>query len=41
MSMDNKIYYYLDQIEKLNKGEFVAPVSCEIDPSNSCNLKWF
>lgn len=39
MSMDNKIYYYLDQIEKLNKGEFVAPVSCEIDPSNKCNLK--
>lgn len=39
MSMDNKIYYYLDQIEKLNKGEFVAPISCEIDPSNKCNLK--
>jgi len=39
MSMDNKIYYYLDQVEKLNKGEFVPPVSCEIDPSNSCNLK--
>ena len=39
MSMDNKIYYYLDQVEKLNNGEFVAPVSCEIDPSNSCNLK--
>ena len=37
--MENKIYYYLDQIEKLNKGEFVPPVSCEIDPSNSCNLK--
>ena len=39
MSMNNKIYYYLDQIEKLNKGEFVAPISCEIDPSNACNLK--
>ncbi len=39
MSMDNKIYYYLDQIEKLNNGEFVAPISCEIDPSNKCNLK--
>jgi len=39
MTMENKIYYYLDQIEKLNKGEFVPPVSCEIDPSNSCNLK--
>jgi len=39
MSMDNKIYYYLDQVEKLNRGEFVPPISCEIDPSNSCNLK--
>jgi len=39
MSMDNKIYYYLDQVEKLNRGEFVAPISCEIDPSNACNLK--
>jgi len=39
MSMDNKVYYYLDQVEKLNRGEFVPPISCEIDPSNSCNLK--
>jgi len=39
MSMDNKIYYYLDQVEKLERGEFVAPISCEVDPSNSCNLK--
>ena len=39
MSMDNKIYYYLDQVEKLNNGEFVAPISCEVDTSNSCNLK--
>jgi len=38
MSMNNKIYYYLDQVEKLNKGEWVPPVSCEIDPSNACNL---
>jgi len=38
MSMNNKIYYYLDQVEKLERGEFVPPVSCEIDPSNSCNL---
>jgi len=36
--MDNKIYYYLDEVEKLNRGEFVAPISCEIDPSNACNL---
>ena len=39
MSMDNKIYYYLDQVEKLSRGEFVGPISCEIDPSNACNLK--
>jgi MoaA/NifB/PqqE/SkfB family radical SAM enzyme len=39
MTMNNKILYYLDSIEKLKRGEFVAPVSCEIDPSNSCNLK--
>ncbi len=39
MSMENKIYYYLDQVEKLRKGKFVPPISCEIDPSNSCNLK--
>ena len=39
MSMNNKIYYYLDQVEKLERGEFVAPISAEIDPSNSCNLK--
>jgi MoaA/NifB/PqqE/SkfB family radical SAM enzyme len=39
MSMDNKIYYYLDQVEKLERGEFVSPITCEIDPSNACNLK--
>jgi len=39
MSMDNKVYYYLDQIEKLNKGQWVPPISVEIDPSNACNLK--
>ena len=38
MSMDNKIYYYLDQVERLERGEFVPPISCEIDPSNACNL---
>lgn len=36
MTMENKIYYYLDQIKKLQNGEFVPPVSCEIDPSNQC-----
>jgi uncharacterized protein len=38
MSMNNKIYYYLDKVEKLDQGEFVGPVTCEIDPSNKCNL---
>jgi len=38
MSMDNKIYYYLDAVEKLRKGEWVPPVTCEIDPSNRCML---
>ncbi len=38
MSMDNKILYYLDAIEKLERGEFTSPVTCEIDPSNKCML---
>jgi MoaA/NifB/PqqE/SkfB family radical SAM enzyme len=38
MSMDNKIYYYLDAVEKLQNGEFVAPITAEIDPSNKCML---
>jgi len=36
--MDTKIYYYLDQVERLRKGEMVPPVTCEIDPSNYCML---
>ncbi len=36
MSMENKIYYYLDQLKLIEKGEFVPPVTCEIDPSNAC-----
>lgn len=39
MSMNNKILYYLDQVDKLRKGIWVPPISCEIDPSNACNLK--
>lgn len=39
MSMDNKIYYYLDQLEKLERGEYVPPITVEIDPSNKCMLK--
>ena len=38
MSMDNKIYYYLDAVEKLRNGEWVPPITCEIDPSNKCML---
>jgi MoaA/NifB/PqqE/SkfB family radical SAM enzyme len=38
MSMDNKIYYYLDAVEKLERGEFVPPITAEIDPSNKCML---
>jgi MoaA/NifB/PqqE/SkfB family radical SAM enzyme len=36
--MDNKIYYYLDELERLRKGEWVPPISCEIDPSNRSML---
>jgi MoaA/NifB/PqqE/SkfB family radical SAM enzyme len=36
--MDNKILYYLDKVEKIQNKEFVAPVTCEIDPSNKCPL---
>ena len=39
MSMNNKIYYYLDQVEKLERGEYVPPITVEIDPSNKCMLK--
>jgi len=39
MSMDNKIYYYLDQVEKLERAEYVPPITVEIDPSNKCILK--
>jgi len=38
MSMDNKILYYIDQVEKVQRGEFVPPITCEIDPSNKCPL---
>jgi len=36
--MDNKIYYYLDAVEKMKKGIWVPPITCEIDPSNKCML---
>jgi MoaA/NifB/PqqE/SkfB family radical SAM enzyme len=31
-----KICYHLDKVDALSKGEFVAPVTCEIDVSNFC-----
>ena len=34
--MYNKIVYYLDEIDRIKKGEIVYPVSVEIDPSNRC-----
>lgn len=36
--MENKIIYYMDKINKLKFGEYVSPISCEIDPSNKCPL---
>ena len=37
--MDNKICYYLNEIEQLEKGNWVPPITCEIDPSNKCQNK--
>lgn len=37
--MDNKICYYLDEIEQLENGGWVPPITCEIDPSNRCQNK--
>jgi len=36
--MERKIYYYLDKVERLVKGEPTMPVSVEIDPTNRCQL---
>ena len=35
--MENKILLYLNEIEKLKNGEYVNPITVEIDPSNICN----
>jgi MoaA/NifB/PqqE/SkfB family radical SAM enzyme len=32
----NKIAFYLDEVGRLRNGEIVAPITCEIDPSNLC-----
>lgn len=36
LKMDRKIYYYLDRVEKAERGESINPITCEIDPSNMC-----
>ena len=36
--MHKKILYYVNEIEMLDAGEFVFPITCEIDPSNNCML---
>lgn len=36
--MENKIIYYMDKVRRIEKGERVRPITCEIDPSNVCNL---
>lgn len=37
--MERKICYYMNEVDKIIEGKFVAPVTCEIDPSNICNLR--
>jgi len=37
--MDEKIYYYMAAVDRLLKGEFVPPITAEIDPSNKCPLR--
>lgn len=36
--MENKIIYYMNEILKIREGKDIYPVTCEIDPSNVCNL---
>jgi len=36
--MENKIIYYMNEILDIKKGKDVYPITCEIDPSNACNL---
>ena len=36
--MQSKIAYYYREVEDLKTGKYVNPVTCEIDPSNICNL---
>ena len=36
--MEKKILYYIKEIQEAEKGEAINPVTCEIDPSNRCQL---
>jgi MoaA/NifB/PqqE/SkfB family radical SAM enzyme len=36
--LEKKTVFYVDQIRNLERGGFEFPVTCEIDPSNRCNL---
>lgn len=36
--MGRKIYHYLDEVNKTRAGDYVNPISCEIDLSNKCML---
>ena len=36
--LENKTVFYIDQIRNIENGGFELPVTCEIDPSNACNL---
>jgi len=37
--MDNKIFYYIDEMGRLMDKEYVHPVTVEVDPTNKCNAK--
>jgi len=36
--MERKIYFYTNEIVRMLHGEYVSPVTCEIDLSNRCQL---
>jgi len=36
--LENKIIHYMDEISSIKEGKDVHPITCEIDPSNACNL---
>ncbi len=36
--MERKVLYYIREIEQAKKGISISPITCEIDPSNRCQL---